>query len=308
MKPYAPHPYQKTIRDFILDTPRCGVWAGMGLGKTVSSATAASEIQMVDDAPILVLAPLRVARDTWPEEIRKWDHLSHLKVSPVIGSVKERAFALKQKADIYTTNYENLVWLTETLGENWPFKTVIADESTRLKSFRLRQGGKRAQSLGRVAHTKIQRFIELTGTPSPNGLIDLWGQAWFLDAGKRLGRTFTAFKDRWFQSSFDGFGSSPLGHAQAEIQGALRDVCLTVDAKDWFDLKEPIITNLYVDLPVRAKALYKDMEREMFMQLDEHDIEAFNAAARTQKLLQIANGAVYLDPAVGEDAPRGNRE
>lgn len=293
--------YQHIIADHILGTPRCGIWAGMGLGKTSSTLTALNSLVMVEDDPILVLAPLRVAQSTWPDEAKEWEHLAHLRIQPVVGTKAQRRAAIGVKADIYTTNYDNLVWLQEFYGDRWPFKTVVADESTRLKSFRLRQGGKRAQALGKVAHSHVKRFIQLTGTPSPNGLQDLWGQLWFLDAGQRLGRTYTAYMERWFQKSFDGFGSVAMGHAQSEIQDRLRDICLTIDAKDWFDLDEPIVNNIYVDLPPRARLLYKDMEKDMFMQLEGHDIEAFNAAARTQKLLQLSSGAVYVDPLVQDD-------
>jgi SNF2 family DNA or RNA helicase len=179
----------------------------------------------------------------------------------------------------------------------------VADESTRLKSFRLRQGGKRAQALARVAHKHVSRFIELTGTPSPNGLQDLWGQAWMLDQGQRLGRTFSGFAGRWFQTVPGSQGYTqirPLAHAQAEIQQLLADLCLTLDPKDWFDLQQPIVNVLRVDLPKAARKHYQDMEREMFMQLEGHEVEAFGAAARTIKCLQLANGAAY----VGE----GNKE
>lgn len=295
-KLYTPRPYQGIISGHILETERCAVWAGMGLGKTISTFTALDALFMAgEDAPVLVLAPLRVAKTTWPEEARKWQHLRHIDVMPIVGSEAERRAALKYDASVYTTNYENLVWLVEHFGERWPFRTVISDESTKLKGFRLRQGTKRAHALGKVAHTKIERFIELTGTPSPNGLADLWGQMWFVDGGKRLGRTYDAFRQRWFQKSFDGYGVDALPHAQEQIQAALRDVCLTIDAKDWFDLDEPIVNNIYVDLPIRARQLYRDMEKQMFMELEGHEVEAFNAAARTIKCLQIANGAAYVD-------------
>ena len=299
---YVPRGYGPLITGFELDVPRCAIWAGMGLGKSVCTLTALDGLLMMEDGPILILAPKRVARSTWPEEVRKWDHLKHLRVMPIMGeNEQDRITALKTPADIYTMNYENLVWLVDYFGDRWPFKIVVADESTRLKSFRLKQGGKRAAALSKVAHTKIKRFIQLTGTPSPNGLVDLWGQMWFIDAGKRLGRTFTAFSERWFRTSPDGYGSVAMEHAQDDITALLQDVCLTIDAKDWFDLKEPIVNNIYIDLPPRAQKLYKEMEKEMFIQIEEHDIEAFNAAARTQKLLQIASGAVYLDPAVDND-------
>ena len=291
---FTPRPYQTMIRDHILDNPRCAIWAGMGMGKTTSTLNAIDAVLLADDAPVLVLAPLRVARSTWPEEAQKWRHLQGLGVMPIVGSEAERRAALRMPAQVYATNYEQLPWLVEHWGERWPYRTVVADESTKLKSFRLRQGGARAQALGRVAHTRIKRFVELTGTPSPNGLADLWGQAWFLDAGQRLGRTYQAFSDRWFRPHPNGFGSIALPHAQEEIQDRLRDLCLTVDAKDWFDLREPIVNNIYVDLPIKARKHYAEMEKQMFTQLDEHEVEAFGAAARTVKCLQIANGAAYV--------------
>jgi len=295
------------MTNHMIDTPRCAVWCGMGGGKSVSTLTALLTILLVEGGRVLILAPLRVARDTWPEETKKWHHTKHIDIMPIIGSESERLAALRYDNPICTCNYENLPWLIEHYGENWPFTIVVADESTRLKSLRLSyrtsktgkqflagQGGKRTRAIGKIAHTKIKRFIQLTGTPSPNGLKDLWGQMWFLDAGVRLGRTHTAFKDRWFKTDYDGV-SKPLPHAQEQIQDALRDVCLTVDPKDWFDLKEPFVNNVYVTLPAKARAMYREMEKEMFVKLEEHGIEASNAAVLTGKLLQIANGAMYVD-------------
>lgn len=293
-KPFNPRPYQTMIRDHIIDVPRCAIWAGMGMGKTTSTLTACGGLAMVDDSPVLVLAPKRVALSTWPEEAAKWSHLSGMSVVPVIGSESARRAALRIDANVHTCNYENIEWLVEAWGARWPYKTVVADESTKLKSFRLRQGGRRARALGQIAHTKVKRFVELTGTPSPNGLQDLWGQAWFLDQGQRLGRSYNAFTERWFRTKPNGFGIEPLPHAQAEIQDKMRDLCLTVDARDWFDLKEPIVTNIFVDLPMKARKHYAEMEKAMFTQLDEHEVEAFGAAAKTIKCLQIANGAAYV--------------
>jgi SNF2 family DNA or RNA helicase len=172
---------------------------------------------------------------------------------------------------------------------------VVADEATKLKGFRLRQGTQRAKALARVAHKRVTRWINLTGTPSPNGLADLWGQTWFIDQGQRLGRTFDGFSTRWFRPHHSGFGVVAMPHAQAEIQAKLADVCLSLDARDWFDLREPIVNVIRVDLPAKARALYRDMEREMFAQIAGHEVEAFNAASRTIKCLQIANGAAYTD-------------
>ena len=293
-KVFTPRPYQTMIRDHILDVPRCAIWAGMGMGKTTGTLNALDLLSITEGDPMLVVAPLRVARSTWPDEAGKWSHLSGLEVVPVLGSPSERLAALRVDAPVYTTNYENLPWLVEQWGERWPYKTVVLDESTKVKGFRTRQGGMRARALGTVAHTKIKRIVELTGTPSPNGLQDLWGQAWYLDRGHRLGRSFTAFSQRWFRTKPNGFGIEPLPHAQAEIQDKMRDICLTVDARDWFDLKEPIVTNIFVDLPMKARKHYAEMEKAMFTQLDEHEVEAFGAAAKTIKCLQIANGAAYV--------------
>ncbi|KAK1548203.1 hypothetical protein Q3G72_018492 [Acer saccharum] len=252
-------------------------------------------LQVLDDRPQLVVAPLRVATSTWPDEARKWRHLNHMHVLPIVGSEKARLAALRQEAHVYTTNFECLPWLVEQYEKRpWPFRTVVVDESTKLKGFRTKQGTQRAKALARVAHTQCERFIELTGTPSPNGLMDLWGQVWFLDRGKRLGHSFTAFKERWFTTGYDGFSVEARPHAQAQIQEALRDLCLTIDAKDWFNLHEPIVNNIYVDLPAAARAKYEDMEKRMFMELSGHEVEAFGAAARTIKCLQIANGAAYV--------------
>lgn len=299
---YTPHGYQAMITQHILENPRCAAWSFMGSGKTVATYTAVDALHLVGETdPVLVVAPLRVAKTTWPNEARKWSHLKNISVLPIVGSEAERRITMKHDASVYTINFENVPWLVERLGERWPFKTVIWDESTRLSGFRLRQGTQQARALGRVAHTKIKRFVELTGTPAPNGLQKLWGQMWFLDAGQRLGRTYDSFRQRWFQKSFDGFSVDPLPFAQEQIQDKLRDLCITIDAKDWFDLDEPIVTNVYVDLPVKARVKYREMEREMFTQIEGRDVEAFNAAVRTNKCLQLANGAAYVDPAADAD-------
>ena len=150
---FTPRPYQQIIIDHILANDRCAVWAGMGMGKTVSALTVIDAVRLVDDDPILVLAPTRVANTTWPEEAAKWVHTAHMTVVPVTGDMQGRVVAVRQRADVHAINYENLPWLVAYWGDRWPYRTVIADESTKLKSFRLRQGGKRAQALSQVAHT-----------------------------------------------------------------------------------------------------------------------------------------------------------
>ena len=301
---FTARPYGALITNHILDVARCGVWAGMGMGKTVSTLNALDLLELVEPGPALVCAPLRVAQSTWPDEAAKWRHLRNVAVTPIVGDVKarERAAlrALDFSASVFTINYENLPWLVDLLERwkrPWPFAKIVADESTKLKGFRLRQGTQRARALGRVAHKHAAHFVELTGTPSPNGLQDLWGQAWYLDQGQRLGRSFDAFRQRWFRPSFDGYGIEPLPFAQEQIEDAMRDLCLSLDARDWFDLKAPIVNTIRVDLPAKARALYDDMEKAMFAQIGEHEVEAFNAAAKTMKCLQLANGAAY----VGED-------
>lgn len=314
MRDFDPRPWQPAMIDHAIEHPRSALFAGMGVGKGVSALSALDAVSLVDDVyPALVLGTLRVARKVWSTEAAKWSHLKHLRVQKVIGTTAERATALRQPGDLFTLNYENLPWLVDRLGEDWPFKTVIADESTRLKNFRLRQGGKRAQALGKIAHKRVRRWINLTGTPSPNGLRDLWGQTWFLDEGQRLGRTFDGFEQRWFayKRITDAITKKPgivpviMPSADREIHDRIRDLCLSVDLADYVDLQEPIYTQVKVDLPPKARALYRDMEREMFIALaGGHEIEAVNAASKTIKCLQLANGAVYLDPDATESTVR----
>lgn len=295
-RPYTPRPYGGLITGHVLDVPRCAVFAGMGMGKTVATLTAIDiDFLAGEDRPALVLAPKRVARSTWPAEALKWDHLRHIDVSPAIGDEAQRIRALKRDVGVYTINYDNVPWLVDYYGSRWPFGRVVSDESTRLKSFRLKQGGKRAQALGKVAHVHAGKWVNLTGTPAPNGLQDLWGQTWYLDSGVRLGRTFSAFEQRWFRPKRDGYGIEPLPYAQQEIEDRLRDICLSLDPKDYFDIRDPIVTPVYVELPSKARAIYRSMEREMYAEIESHPLEAFNAASRTIKCLQLANGAAYID-------------
>ena len=295
MSTFTPRPYQTPMIEQILGAPRHNLWLPMGGGKTVAVLTAYDMLRMTGEGPMLVLAPKRVAKTTWPDEVAKWDHLKHLKVSVIIGTPAQRLKALHAKADVYTINYDNLVWLCEQVGDVWPFPIVVADESTRLKSFRLGQGGKRARALGLVAHTQISRFINLTGTPSPNGLKDLWGQNWFIDRGERLGKTFTAFSQRWFKQvpMPGGFNIiKPHDHSQREIENRLADVTTSVNMADYFDLKQPIINDVFITLPPEVRRHYDTMEEEMFADIKE-GIEAPHAAARSLKCLQMCSGAVY---------------
>lgn len=297
---FVPRPWQVPIIGHMLDVPRCGIWAGMGLGKTTAALTVTDYLLMAGEitGPTLVTAPKLVATATWPDEAAKWRQLRHIEVTPIAGNAMERVQALRNSnSAVFTIGYENLPWLYEHLKATrtrWPFPQVISDEATKLKGFRIRQGSSRAHALGRVAHKHVSRFTELTGTPSPNGLKDLWGQTWFLDGGERLGRTHEAFKKRWFQKSYDGYGLDPLPFAQEQIHERLKDICLSIDIRDYVDIRQPIASTIYVDLPASARKLYRQMEKELFIQLGEHEVEAFSAASKTMKCLQLANGAVYV--------------
>jgi hypothetical protein len=311
-KVYTPRPFAPLAMSHMANVERCALWAKPGMGKTSITMTFLDHLHNVagEDAPTLVLAPLRVARDTWANEASKWEHLRGMEVVPVVGDAKQRAAALRQDAQVFTTNYENIVWLRQHLQERrraWPFRTVVADESTKLKGFRLRQGGKRAQALAGIAHTDVERWINLTGTPASNGLEDLWGQTWFQDAGVRLGRTFSAFRERWFHPVMNGAPNDKskqfyqwraADHAEAEIHQRLADICLTLDPKDWFDLHDPIVNVIDVVLPPTAKIKYREMERELFTMVGAQEVEAFSAASKYGKCLQMAAGAVFLEDGV----------
>jgi hypothetical protein len=294
---FTPHEYQKLAIDFLVEQERCALFAGMGLGKTVSTLTVAELLIATGTSdPILVLGPKRVAHGTWPKEIQKWDHLKHLEISVVAGNPTQRRNALRKPAHIYTCNYEQLPWLVATFeGRPWPFKIVVSDESTRLKGYRVGQGGQRTRALATRAR-ETERWVNLTGTPAPNGLKDLWGQFWFLDFGQRLGRKYDAFMERWFRTDYDGYGVKPLPHAQKEIYAAISDITMSIRPEDWFDLEQPIERTVRVTMPPKAAAGYRELEIEMFTQLAcGTEIEVFNAAALTNKCLQFANGAAYSE-------------
>ena len=289
-------PYQKLIIDHIIAYKRCAIWAGMGLGKTSSVLAALEALNLLEDIyPVLIIAPKRVALNTWPDEVQKWGAFKHIKVSTVLGSLYQRENALAEVSDMYTTNFENLPWLIAFLGKKWPFKTVIIDEASKLKGFRTRQGSIRAKKLATVAHTLVSRMILLTGTPAANGIEGLWGQTWFIDKGERLGKSFSAFSERWFMPNYNGFGIRPTEGAQVEVQNAVKDVCLTIKSEDWFDLRSPIVNQLRIKLSPKVDQLYKKMESEFFLALKNGEVEALNEASKLGKCHQIANGALYLE-------------
>jgi hypothetical protein len=285
---------------FMIDNPRCALWAGCGLGKTSSTMIALDTLQLLGESygPTLAIGPMRVAKDTWPDEQRKWTNFEHMNVRWIGGTPGERWEIIRKRpfADIYSISYELLPWLIETMDANFYWRNVVADESDRLKGFRLKGGADRAHAIARVAHTLVRRWINLTGTPAPEGLQDLWGQTWFLDRGLRLGLTHGAFMERWFRTNVYSRRTEPMPHSDKEIHAALADICLTLDPKDYFNLLDPHVTPIYIRLPPKARTIYKALEKELFAELESGvEVEVFNEAAKSSKLMQLANGAVYTE-------------
>jgi len=315
---YTPRAYQELMIDFMLRNLRCNVFAGMGMGKTSASIYAYDAMRMFGEAKRgLILAPKRVARNTWPKEIEKWrESFGHLKIVPAIGTEAQRIEALRAKSDIVAINYDNLEWLMQVMGDFWDFDTVFADEATRLKGLRVTlqtskrgnefingQGSVRARAISKVAHTKIRRWVNLTGSPAPNGLQDLWGLMWFIDRGQRLGISFSGFEERFFTSIRNDQGYSkliPLASSDKFIKDLIRDVCITVDPKDWFDIKDPLETIIPITLPPKARKAYDEIEKQLFTLIEENPVQAFSDGALMQKCQQIANGAVYTNPKTRE--------
>lgn len=284
----------------------------MGVGKTGSAYSIFTTLRMfgvVNRA--LVIGPKRVAASTWPRERDKFEEsFGHLKVAAAIGTPEQRKRAVMSQPDLLSINYENVEWLVEGYGDEWPFDIVIADESTRIKGLRVAQltsktgteftrgqGSVRAKALSKIAHKHVRHWLNLTGSPAPNGLQDLWGQMFFVDGGTRLGSSFSAFERRWFRSipTSDGYSMlEPLPHAEKEIKDLIRDVCVTVDFADYFPIDKPIEQIIRVPLPPAARRIYEQMEKELFAEIESgQPIQAFNNGGKLQKCMQIGNGAVY---------------
>lgn len=315
---YTPRPYQREICDFIFDKKRCSVFASPGTGKTSSSVETFAQLKMFGEATrALILAPKRVAVSTWPNEIDKWrESFGHLSIAAAIGTPDQRLSALRSTPDILTINYENIEWLIEQYGDNWPFDMVFADEASRLKGLRVSlqtakrkdgtdgqqflagQGATRAKALAHVAHKHVRRWVNLTGSPAPNGLVDTWGTQWFIDGGRGLGNSFTAFSHRWFRpvpgSDPKQQRIEPMPFAAEQIQEILAKTSVTIDARDWFDIKEPIEHHVMIDLPPKARKQYDEMQKELFTWIEDHPLEAFSAGVKSLKCLQIASGSVIV--------------
>lgn len=296
MKTFTPYPHQRAGIDWIIERPACALLWGMGTGKTVTTLTAIDRLlyDQLEDGPVLVIAPKRVAEDTWSKEAAKWGHLQHLRVVKIMGTAKQRKDALQQTADIYVINRENVVWLVDYLNGRWPFPIVVLDELSSFKSNR----AKRWKALRRV-RGRIRRIIGLTGTPRPNGLEDLWPEMYLLDQGLRLGRTLTAFRSKYLiPEKMNGhiiYSYRPRDGAAAEVYDQLSDLCMSIRKEDVLSLPGQIYEDIVLVPPADLLKQYKQFERDKVLECLDADgeIVAGTAAALTNKLLQFANGAVY---------------
>ena len=294
---FIPYPYQEAAIQWILDRPASGLFLSMGMGKTPITLTAIEELiyNRLEVERVLVIAPLRVAQDTWVKEAAKWDHLNHLRIARMTGTQRERIAALESEADVYVINRENVVWLTEYLGAHyWPFDMVVIDELSSFKSPSARRFRALRRKLG-----SIRRIVGLTGTPAPNGLIDLWSQVYLLDRGERLGRTLTSYRNTYFRPDrMNGhlvYSYRLLEGSEEAIHNKLSDLCMSLRKEDYLDLPGQIYENVELTPPPALLKKYRAFERERIMEcLDsEGEVVALSAAALTNKLLQFANGAIY---------------
>ena len=293
---FIPHNYQKYCIDRAVTDKNLGLLLDMGLGKTIITLTAINELiySRLDVDRVLVIAPKKVAESTWSKEIEKWEHLRLLRVSKVLGTLKQRIKALNTPADIYVINRENVQWLVEYYQNSWPFDMVVIDE---LSSFKNHQS-KRFKSL-KLVLGKIKRIIGLTGTPAPNGLIDIWAQIYLLDKGERLERNITAFRERYF--NYTRYGDQAFGTydlkigSEDSIQNKISDICISMKAEDYLELPDINYNRISIELDTKAKKAYDELEKEMILELIEtgETIDVTSAAALTNKLLQLSNGAVY---------------
>lgn len=292
---FTPHEYQRYCIERILDTPFLGLFLDMGLGKTVITLTAANELiyNRFASRRVLIIAPKKVAEATWSTEAAKWEHLKHLRFSLILGSEKQRIRAVYTPADIYVINRENVVWLADYLRNSWFFDMVVIDESSSFKNHR----AKRFKSLTWI-RPHVSRIVELTGTPAPNSLADLWAQLYLLDEGARLGRNITAFRESFFRANTHGghFTTYEINEgAAAEIQRRISDICISMKSEDYLQLPDLVYDLVPVQLDPKAQKAYDEMEREMLLTIDENVIDAGSAAALSNKLLQLCNGAVYTE-------------
>lgn len=292
---YKPHNYQQFATDFILNQSICCLMLDMGLGKTVITLTALWQLALdsFDVSRVLVIAPKRVAEDTWPKELAKWEHLTGLTSSLVLGSAAERKAALQKKAFLYIINRENVAWLVK--NHYWDFDMVVIDELSSFKSNK----AERFKAMKKV-RPMVTRIVGLTGTPAPNTLLDLWPQMYLMDMGQRLGRFIGGFRDRFFLPDKRNreiiYSYKPREGAEDAIYALISDICISMKAADYLDMPERIDNRIEVSMSPKERKLYDDFQKDMVLSIGDEELDAANAAALSNKLLQMANGAVY-----GED-------
>lgn len=296
---FKPHAYQQHCINKVVEIAKLGLFLDMGLGKTVTTLTAIRQLKYdrFEVRKVLVIAPKKVAEGTWTREKDKWEHTRILRVSPVLGNQAKRIRALNTPADIYIINRENVCWLVDYYRNDWPFDMVVIDESSSFKS----HTAKRFKALASIS-SRITRLVELTGTPSPNGLDDLWSQVFLLDGGERLGKRYTQFRERYFDPGRRGADGMVYDYkakpgSEQSILEQISDICISMKAEDYLQLPDIIYHTVPVVLDPKALKAYQEMERKMVLELpeDEEEISVTSAAALSNKLLQLANGALYDD-------------
>ena len=293
---FTPHPYQERAIAHILNHPSCALWLDMGLGKTVIVLSAIKELlDCLEISRVLVIAPKAVAVNTWPSEVTKWEHLQGLTMAVAVGTEQERIAAIESNADITVINRDAVEWLeAHYRGRNWQWDMVVADESSSFKN----PSSKRFKALRR-ARPYIRRMVELTGTPSPNGLEDLWAQAWLLDQGKRLCPTVTAYRRKWFRPGWSHgnivYKWQAIKGAAEEISGALSDICLSMRAEDYLTLPDMMEMDTPVTLDAKVMEGYRVLERDCLLRIQGETIVASQAAALVTKLLEYTGGGLYND-------------
>ena len=291
---FNPYPYQQYCIDSITYNRAVGLFLDMGLGKTVITLTAVHELRYNrwEVSKPLIIAPKKVAEATWTTEAAKWDHLKMMRIVPVLGTVQQRLRALATPADAYVINRENVQWLVEHFKNSWPFDMVILDESSSFKN----PSSKRFKAM-KLVRSRIKRIVELTGTPSSNGLEDLWAQIYLLDEGARLGKTMGAYRDRYFipgkRNRTTIFSYTPKDGSFDMIKQAISDICISMKAEDYLTLPDVIFNDIPVALDAAAAKAYSQLENDLLLQVDENMITAQSAGVLTGKLLQLCNGAIY---------------
>jgi SNF2-related domain len=292
---FKPHEHQQIGAQFMIEHPRCMIISDPGTGKTGMTLSFLSALKLVGSTffPALVLAPKRVADVVWTNEAKRWSTFKDLSIVQIAGTEAQRLEILRAPtSDIYVCNYELVEWLVSLWPqEKWPYKIVVADECSRLKGFRLNRGTKRSSALANISQF-TGRWINLTGTPAPNGLNDLWAQYYFIDQGQRLKRSYTAFMEAYFIENQYTRRITPQHGAETAIHEAIKDVTIAFRAEDWLDILKPQELAVEFELPPAARAQYRQMERDFFLRLTDAEISAGTAMVKSTKLLQIAAGSV----------------